>query len=65
MVTTEPDPQARTERVSIRVTVAGKQAIQAKAQEYGVQESDIARWALAHGLQHMPAPTVVRGRVTM
>jgi uncharacterized membrane protein len=49
--------KARDARVSIRVTTAGREAIDRKAAEFHLSTSDVARMALAYGLQHMPAPS--------
>lgn len=54
---TEVAPKTRTERVSVRVTEAGRQAIDRLADAHGVTPSELTRRALAYGIEHMPAPT--------
>jgi hypothetical protein len=48
--------EPRSERVSVRVTPQGKEAIRTMARAAGLPESEIARQLLAYGLQRMPPP---------
>lgn len=50
-------PATRSERLSIRITPAGKDAIRKMAASTGWDEAEIARRLLQYGLQHMPPPT--------
>jgi uncharacterized membrane protein len=50
------EQRTRDARVSIRVTTAGREVLDQKAAEFHLSTSDVARMALAYGLQHMPAP---------
>lgn len=49
-------PESRSERVSVRVTPQGKEAIRTMATASGLPESEVARQLLAYGLQRMPPP---------
>lgn len=49
-------PATRSERLSIRITPAGKDAIRKMAESTGWDEAEIARRLLQYGLQHMPPP---------
>lgn len=45
---------ARSNRISVRVTDAGREAIAKRATDSGYSESDVVRMLMSYALQHMP-----------